>query len=91
MLKVWKSGMPISWEVFETVPVSVCLPDLDPLYYTRRMLGKLGSAIGKPICPDNITATSERMSYARILVEVSAVEVQRREIEIEQVDGTIVK
>lgn len=89
-LKKWCIGMPICWEVFEKIPVWTCLPDIDPALCNSHMLGKLGSAIGTPICMDNITATCERLSYARILVEVTAEEAQRKELEIEHCDGKIV-
>lgn len=87
VLKEWESRMQICWEEFEKAPVWVCLPDLDPLYFNRHMLGKIGSAIGRPICIDRITALGEKLSFARLLIEVDPKEAQAREIVIEDVKG----
>lgn len=89
-LKVWEIGMEIGWESFEKIPVWTCLPNLDPSLCNSYMLGKVGSAIGRPICMDKYTATGARLSYARVLIEVTAEEAQRRSLEIEHANGRVV-
>jgi len=52
------------------VPVWIKFPNLPLKYWTPRCLSKLASVLGKPIQCDKLTSTKERLSYARVLVEV---------------------
>ena len=52
------------------VPVWVKFPNLPLKCWTLRCLSKLASVLGKPIQCDKLTSTKERLSYARVLVEV---------------------
>lgn len=63
------------------------MPDIDPSFCNNYMLGKIYSRIGKPICGDKYTASGLRISYARVLIDVSAKEAQRRHVDITRFDG----
>ncbi|KAL0394920.1 UNVERIFIED_CONTAM: hypothetical protein Slati_4458200 [Sesamum latifolium] len=53
-------------------PVWATLPSLPLECWNPNALGKIGSRLGTPIAMDSLTRTMERVSYARILVEVDA-------------------
>ncbi|KAK4384443.1 hypothetical protein Sango_3060400 [Sesamum angolense] len=53
-------------------PVWVTLPSLPLECWHANALGKIGSKLGTPIAMDSLTLKMERVSYARILVEVDA-------------------
>ncbi|KAL0305271.1 UNVERIFIED_CONTAM: hypothetical protein Scaly_2991100 [Sesamum calycinum] len=53
-------------------PVWATLPSLPLECWHANALGKIGSKLGTPIAMDSLTLKMERISYARILVEVDA-------------------
>ncbi|KAL0334171.1 UNVERIFIED_CONTAM: hypothetical protein Sangu_1573300 [Sesamum angustifolium] len=53
-------------------PVWAILPSLPLECWHPNALGKIGSRLGTPIAMDSLTMRMERVSYARILVEVDA-------------------
>ncbi|KAL0289460.1 UNVERIFIED_CONTAM: hypothetical protein Sradi_7073700 [Sesamum radiatum] len=53
-------------------PVWATLPSLPLDCWHPNALGKIGSRLGTPIAMDSLTMKMERVSYARILVEVDA-------------------
>ncbi|KAL0407931.1 UNVERIFIED_CONTAM: hypothetical protein Sradi_1727500 [Sesamum radiatum] len=53
-------------------PVWAILPSLPLEYWHPNALSKIGSRLGTPTAMDSLTMTMERVSYARILVEVDA-------------------
>ncbi|KAL0300784.1 UNVERIFIED_CONTAM: hypothetical protein Sradi_6355200 [Sesamum radiatum] len=53
-------------------PVSATLPSFPLECWHSNTLGKIGSRLGTPIAMDSLTMKMERVSYARILVEVDA-------------------
>ncbi|XP_043697212.1 uncharacterized protein LOC122647998, partial [Telopea speciosissima] len=55
-----------------SVPVWVSLPSLPFHFWSSEALSSIGSVIGKPIVTDKTTRSMERLSYARLCVEVSA-------------------
>ena len=57
-----------------SVPVWIKLPCLPLKCWTSKCLSKIASRIGKPIQCDKLTANMERISYARVLVEVNLME-----------------
>lgn len=52
------------------VPAWVTLPGLPIDLWNAKVLGKICSIIGEPICTDEMTNKKERLSYARVLVNV---------------------
>ena len=54
-----------------SVPVWVKFPNLPLECWTSRCLSKISSLLGKPIQSDRLTASRERISYARVLVEIN--------------------
>jgi len=72
MLKIMPRCFRFGGEDFATLPVWVQLPDLPLDCWNERALSKIVSKVGKPITTDKMTRTKERLSFARVLVEVDA-------------------
>ena len=72
MLKSMPKCFRFGGEEIATVPVWVQLPELPLDCWNARALSKIDSRVGKPITTDRLTRSKERLSYARVLVEVDA-------------------
>lgn len=69
-VKEWVTGFNLKDDMLRTLLIWVKLPSLPLHLWGSKILGKIGSAIGKPMFSDECTANKLRVSYARILVEV---------------------
>jgi len=72
MLKNMPKCFRFGAEEIAIVPVWVQLPDLPLDCWNARALSKIASRVGKPITTDKLTHSKERLSFARVLVEVDA-------------------
>jgi len=70
------------------VPVWIKFPNLPLKCWTPRCLSKLASVLGKPIQSDKLTATKERVSYARVLVEVDLLANLRSSVNVTLPNGS---
>lgn len=70
VLKEWELDFVFDKAVLSSIPIWVKFPGLPVGYWSVEALSKVASAVGKPIHTDNFTANADRISYARILVEV---------------------
>jgi len=69
------------------VLVWIKFPNLPLKCWTPRCLSKLASVLGKPLQCDKLTATKERVSYARVLVEVDLLADLRSSINVTLPNG----
>lgn len=69
ILKPWRSGMDIN-KCFDKLPIWVQFPGLNLDLWTTRNLSRVASYVGVPIISDACTAVRDRLTYARVLVEV---------------------
>nr|XP_016448534.1 PREDICTED: uncharacterized protein LOC107773643 [Nicotiana tabacum] len=72
VLKPWEIDFSFSNDVLSTIPVWIRFPGLPVGYWSTDVLSKLASAVGRPLYTDKITAHYEKISFARVLVEVDA-------------------
>ncbi|XP_043687595.1 uncharacterized protein LOC122638812 [Telopea speciosissima] len=72
ILRPWSPKVCLERVDLFSVPVWVSLPNLPFHYWSADALSSIGSVIGKPIVTDKMTRSMERLSYARLCVEVSA-------------------
>ncbi|XP_019246327.1 PREDICTED: uncharacterized protein LOC109225978 [Nicotiana attenuata] len=70
ILKQWEPKFQMSKEKTRNIPIWVMFPGLPVEYWTKENLGRIASCIGKPICSDRLTEEGERISYARMLIEM---------------------
>ncbi|XP_074277954.1 uncharacterized protein LOC141601559 [Silene latifolia] len=70
ILKQWTPHFPRELDNISKVPVWILLPDLDPQLWSATALSKIASKIGTPLYADPVTTNKERLTFARIMVEV---------------------
>ncbi|KAK2977066.1 hypothetical protein RJ640_017590 [Escallonia rubra] len=66
VLKPWTKDMSMEKEGLKTVPIWIKLPQLPLQFWSKSML----STLGKPLFTDRMTASHERLNYARVCVEM---------------------
>ena len=76
-------------EDVSSVPIWIKLPGLPLDCWNARALGKIVSKVGKPISTDKLTLSKERISFARVLVEVDASEDIISEVEVRLPTGEV--
>lgn len=64
----------IDEECFKRIPTWITLPSLPFVFWNAKALSKIASFVGKPLVSDGYTKDVKRISYARLLVEVSSVQ-----------------
>ncbi|KAH6835505.1 hypothetical protein C2S53_006376 [Perilla frutescens var. hirtella] len=69
-------------EMIKTVPVWIRLPSLPLDCWNGAALSKIASKVGTPLCSDVDTSTKEKVSFARVLVEVDVSETLDRSVRI---------
>ncbi|KAK9755491.1 hypothetical protein RND81_01G029000 [Saponaria officinalis] len=70
VLKVWSPRISSELETISRVPVWITLPNLDPLFWSEKALSKIGSKVSVPLYADPVTTHKERLSFARVMVEL---------------------
>ncbi|XP_019239612.1 PREDICTED: uncharacterized protein LOC109219599 [Nicotiana attenuata] len=70
ILKEWNPDFSIKNDSIRVVPIWVMFPGLPVQLWAKENLGRLACYIGKPLCTDTLTAHVDRISYARVLIEV---------------------
>ncbi|KAK4707080.1 hypothetical protein R3W88_033378 [Solanum pinnatisectum] len=82
ILHKWDIDFEFDPNCLTLIPLWVTLPGLLMGYWSGEALSKMASAIGKPLYTDNFTASMERISYAKILVETNVFQPLINSIEI---------
>ncbi|XP_058765693.1 uncharacterized protein LOC131639209 [Vicia villosa] len=87
LLHEWTPKFTLQDDVLRVLPIWVIFPQL-PLYcWGERSIGKIASAIGKPLLTDECTSKKLRVSYARVLIEVDVTKQLRTQITIRDPQG----
>ena len=89
MLKILPSCFRFEGEDVSSVPIWIQLPGLPLDCWNARALSKIVSKVGKPITTDKMTLTKERLSFARVLVEVDVTSDIVSEVEIGLPTGVV--
>ncbi|XP_074270957.1 uncharacterized protein LOC141594871 [Silene latifolia] len=57
-------------EKVSVMPIWILFPDLDPYLWSSAVLSKMSSKIGRPMFADIPTTNKEKLSFARVMIEV---------------------
>nr|XP_016466880.1 PREDICTED: uncharacterized protein LOC107789555 [Nicotiana tabacum] len=87
ILKQYEPKFQINKEKTRNIPIWVIFPGLPVEYWIKENLGRIASCIGKPICSDRLTAEGERISYARMLIEMAISQELPNVLLIEEAEG----
>ncbi|GAV91955.1 DUF4283 domain-containing protein [Cephalotus follicularis] len=71
-LRRWEEGMTLCKNSFSSIPVWVKLSNVPLELWTRPGLSYIASALGVPLCMDAATSAGNRLSFARVCVEMKA-------------------
>ncbi|XP_019265727.1 PREDICTED: uncharacterized protein LOC109243273 [Nicotiana attenuata] len=70
IVKVWSADFDFTKEVLQTIPVWVKYPNLPLNCWGQKSLSRISSGAGVPLYADACTTQIDRISYARVLVEM---------------------
>lgn len=90
VLRRWSEGVKLDPSCFDTTQVWDLLPNLYVRFWDDDIFEKIGSALGKPVFIDKVTENQERLSFARILVEITATKALKNEVSFHGEDGEII-
>lgn len=71
ILQQWQPGVELKKDTHMTVPVWVRLRNLPFAYWSVQSIGKVASAIGRPLYVDKRTEQMSMLSFARVCVEIT--------------------
>ncbi|XP_056689965.1 uncharacterized protein [Spinacia oleracea] len=91
IIKPWSSEFNFYEEVLRVIPLWVRLPNLPLNCWSSDSLSRIASLLGVPVCADDCTSRQQRVSFARILVEMDVTAVLPDHIWIEDINGTTFK
>ncbi|XP_019236661.1 PREDICTED: uncharacterized protein LOC109216895 [Nicotiana attenuata] len=80
---MWSASFDFANEVLKTIPLWIQLPKLPLSCWEDDSLSRIGSTLGIPIYADACTTRVERISYARILVEMDVTKPLPKQIKVE--------
>ncbi|XP_075080183.1 uncharacterized protein LOC142165721 [Nicotiana tabacum] len=87
VVKMWNVAFDFSNEVLKTIPLWIQLPKVPLNCWEYDSLSRIGSTLGVHIYADACTTKVERISYARILVEMDVTRPLPRQIMVEDPNG----
>lgn len=90
IIKEWVMDFNFEKEILKVVPLWIQLPNLPLNCWSEDSLSRIGSVIGNPICADECTTLQQRISYARLLVEVDVTQPLQYSVKIEGEKGLMV-
>ncbi|GAV91026.1 DUF4283 domain-containing protein, partial [Cephalotus follicularis] len=71
-LRRWEEGMSLSKDSFSSIPVWVKLSNVPSDLLTMSGLSYVASDLGVPLCMDVATTSGNRLSFARVCIEMKA-------------------
>ncbi|KAK4371170.1 hypothetical protein RND71_010645 [Anisodus tanguticus] len=90
VVKQWKPDVDVSKETVDKVPVWIRLVGLEVKYWGKSALTKIASLVGQPLRVDKATS-QERLTYARLLVEIPLNQEYLSAVRFENEYGTIMQ
>ncbi|XP_058777012.1 uncharacterized protein LOC131651365 [Vicia villosa] len=87
MLHDWSPKFTLQDDILRVLPIWVMFPQLPLVYWGEKSIGKIASAIGKPLMTDECTTKKLRVSYARVLIEVDVTKELKNYITIRDPTG----
>ncbi|KAF7154101.1 hypothetical protein RHSIM_Rhsim01G0107300 [Rhododendron simsii] len=87
ILKPWEPQMVLTKEKLSTIPIWVQFAHVPLEFWTEQGLSYIASAIGKPLHADDMTEKRQRLSFAKICVEIHVDTPLLDVVEVEYANG----
>lgn len=91
IVNAWEAGFNFEKEIMKVIPLWVQLPNLPLNCWRMNSLSRIGSILGTPLFADECTTNQNRISYARMLVEIDVTQPLKYQIQIEGEKGQVVE
>ncbi|XP_047266795.1 uncharacterized protein LOC107854440 isoform X1 [Capsicum annuum] len=82
ILQRWELNFEFNPDCITNIPLWITMPGLPVGYWSTESLSKLASAVGRSLHTDSFTTSMERISYARILIEMDVSQPLIEEIDL---------
>ncbi|XP_019235628.1 PREDICTED: uncharacterized protein LOC109215961 [Nicotiana attenuata] len=89
IIKSWAPTFNFHSKVLQTIPLWVKLPNLPLSCWEGETLSRIGSGLGVPVYADECTTKVERISYARLLVEMNVTRPLPKTIKVKDPTGDV--
>uniref|UniRef100_A0A5B7BHC4 Uncharacterized protein n=1 Tax=Davidia involucrata TaxID=16924 RepID=A0A5B7BHC4_DAVIN len=89
ILRPWSMKMNMKNKGINFVPIWVRFPGLDLHFWAPKLIGRLASSIGSPMFTDHLTASRDKVSYARMCIKVDITKEMPNSIPIRWPDGEV--
>lgn len=87
IVKTWATNFDFNKEVMQTIPLWVKFPNLPLNWWEAQSLSRIASGIGVPLYADECTTQVDRISYARVLIEMDITKAPSKELKVEDPNG----
>lgn len=82
ILQQWKPGVELNRDTHRSVPVWVRLRNLPFAFWSAQAIGKVASALGKPLYVDQKTEQMSMLTFARVCVEMTTQQPQYETLDL---------
>ncbi|XP_056685637.1 uncharacterized protein [Spinacia oleracea] len=87
IVKGWSADFNFNTEILKLIPLWIKLPNLPLNCWGMDSLSRIGSTLGNPLFADECTTTQNRISFARMLVEVDVTHPLLHKVMVEDPHG----
>ncbi|XP_048493463.1 uncharacterized protein LOC125494010 [Beta vulgaris subsp. vulgaris] len=91
IIKAWSPDFDFQAEVSRVVPLWIRLYNLPLNFWEPESLSRIGSMIGVPLFADECTTHQQRITFARMLVEVDVTKDLTKSVSIEDGSGRVIE
>ncbi|KAH0664989.1 hypothetical protein KY285_026195 [Solanum tuberosum] len=88
IVKVWSPEFDFNKEVLQTVPICQ-YPNLPLSCWSMDSLSRISSGLGEPLYADECTTKVDRISFARVLIEMDVTRELPRKLKVEEPNGRV--
>jgi len=89
IVKVWSPEFDFNKEVLQTVPIWVKYPNLPLCCWSMDSLSRISSGLGEPLYANECTTKVDRISFARVLIEMDVARELPRKLKVEDPSGRV--
>ncbi|KAH0661629.1 hypothetical protein KY284_026560 [Solanum tuberosum] len=89
IVKVWNPEFDFNKEVLQTVPIWVKYPNFPLSCWSMDSLSRISNGLGEPLYANECTTKVDRISFARVLIEMDVARELPRKLKVEDPSGRV--